>query len=469
MKNKFLLIPLIFLFISCQREKKPNVILFLVDDMGWSDPACYGSDLHQTPNIDKLASKSYLFTNSYSSCNVCSPTRASIMTGKSPARLHLTDWIEGHKYPWAKLNVPNWNMKLDQQEYTMAEAFKSVGYKTAHFGKWHLGETEEYWPENHGFDINIGGWSKGAPRKDNKLGYDGYFSPFGNPRINDEQEDEYLTEYLANQVCQYIKKQRSSEQPFFINFWLYNVHTPLQARAEKVAKYQELLKEDAHHKNATYAAMVEHTDEAMGAVLQALKAADLDENTIILFSSDNGGLIGKGKTKVTNNAPLREGKGTMYEGGTRIPTVLYVPQALEKTKVISTPVISMDYFPTLAALTNISLKNPMDGVDWSPLFKDETINREALYWHYPHYHQQGAVPHSIIRKGDWKLIQNFETGVYELYNLKQDVSESTNLLESHTAVAQELLSDLKNWQQEVEAQFPAENEKFNSKKRWRKK
>ena len=468
--NKFLLlVSVLFLLISCQTKKKPNVILFLVDDMGWTDPACFGSDLHQTPNIDKLASKGYLFTNSYSSCNVCSPTRASIMTGKSPARLHLTDWIEGHKYPWAKLNVPDWNMKLDQQEYTMAEAFKEAGYVTAHFGKWHLGETEEYWPENHGFDLNVGGWSKGAPRRDKKLGYDGYFSPFGNPRIKDEQEDEYLTEYLSKRVCNYIKAQKSSEQPFFINFWLYNVHTPLQARAEKVAKYQELLKEDGHHKNATYAAMVEYTDEAMGAVLQALQAANLDENTIILFSSDNGGLIGKGKNKVTNNAPLRNGKGTMYEGGTRIPTVLYVPNALDSTKVISTPVISMDYFPTLAGLTNISLNNTLDGMDWTPLFKDEPINREALYWHYPHYHQQGGVPHSIIRKGDWKLIQNFETDSFELYNLSEDISEANNLIEIHAGIAKDLLSDLKNWQQEVGAQFPTVNADFNPKKRLRKK
>ncbi|WP_430810875.1 MULTISPECIES: sulfatase [unclassified Carboxylicivirga] len=460
------IIALFVLLTSCKEKKQTNVILFLVDDLGWTDLACYGSDLHQTPNIDKLASKGYLFTNSYSSCNVCSPTRASIMTGKSPARLHITDWIEGHKYPWAKLSVPDWNMKLDTNEYTMAEAFKSAGYKTAHFGKWHLGETEEYWPENHGFDINVGGWSKGAPRWDTQLGYNGYFSPFGNPHIKDEQEDEYLTEYLSKRVCDYIKEQKSSKQPFFINFWLYNVHTPLQAKAEKVAKYQELISDNAHHTNATYAAMVEHTDDAMGAILKALKDANLDENTIILFSSDNGGLIGKGKHKVSNNAPLREGKGTMYEGGTRIPTVLYLPNTLDSTKVISTPVISMDYLPTLAALTNVPLKNPLDGVDWSPLLRDESINREALYWHYPHYHQQGAVPHSIIRKGDWKLIQNFETEEYEFYNLKDDLSESNNLINSHSNLANDLLADLKKWQEEVDAQYPTKNENFNPKKRW---
>lgn len=468
MKKIGLFLSILILFTSCQKEKKKNVILFLVDDMGWTDPACFGSDLHQTPNIDKLASKGFLFTNSYSSCNVCSPTRASIMTGKSPARLHLTDWIEGHKYPWAKLSVPDWNMKLDQQEYTIAEAFKEAGYSTAHFGKWHLGETQEYWPENHGFDMNVGGWAKGAPHRNKKLGYKGYFAPFGNPRIKDENEEEHLTEYLTERVCNYINEHETSEQPFFINFWLYNVHTPLQAKEEKVEKYKQLIKEGGHHKNATYAAMVEHTDEAMGAILEALKANNMDENTIILFSSDNGGLIGKGKHKVTNNAPLRRGKGTMYEGGTRIPTVLYVPDMLNKTKLINTPVISMDYFPTLAALAGIEVDSSIDGKDWSPLLADKSINRNSLHWHYPHYHQEGAVPHGIIRQGDWKLIQNFETGEYELYNLKDDIGETNNLMESHSEKANNLIADLKKWQQEVGAQLPTKNDNFHSKKRWKK-
>jgi len=461
------------LFINCTnaQKKKPNVLLILVDDMGWTDLGSYGSDLYQSPHIDKLANEGVQFTNSYSACTVCSPTRASIATGKYPARIHVTDWIEGHKFPWAKLNVPDWTMYLDSEEYTMAEAFKDAGYNTAHFGKWHLGEKEENWPENHGFDLNIGGWKKGAPNRNKKEGYTGYFSPYGNPRLEDGPVGEYLTERLANEVCDYIDE--SSDAPFFVNLWLYNVHTPLQATQEKIDKYTKLIDTTSRHQNPTYAAMVEHTDDAVGKIIAKLKEKGMYENTIILFSSDNGGLIGKSKKTVTNNAPLRNGKGDIYEGGVRIPTIIYVPKNNFKRKKIAAPIISMDYYPTLTDLAGITTKKvtsqTVDGKSLLSLMQGNTEEREAIYWHYPHYHQEGGVPYSAIRMGDWKLIENFETNTFELYNLKKDISESKNLVHKNPTIAEKLKNNLDAWRKDVNAQYPSQNENFIKSKERKKK
>lgn len=461
------------LFISCTnaQKKKPNVVLILVDDMGWTDLESFGSDLHQSPNIDKLADEGVQFTNSYSSCTVCSPTRASIVTGKYPARINVTDWIEGHKFPWAKLNVPDWTMYLDAEEYTMAEAFKDAGYKTAHFGKWHLGEKEENWPENHGFDINIGGWKKGAPNKNKALGSNGYFSPYGNPRLEDGPDGEYLTERLSNDVCNYIDE--NSETTFFVNLWLYNVHTPLQAKQEKIDKYKRLIDSTANHQNPTYAAMVEHTDEAVGKIINKLKDKGLYENTIILFSSDNGGLIGKSKNKVTNNTPLRTGKGDIYEGGVRIPTIIYAPQRNFNNKKVDEPIISMDYYPTLMDLAGITTKKTtsqtVDGKSILPFMNGKSPEREAIYWHYPHYHQEGGVPYSAVRMGDWKLIENFETNTFELYNLRDDISETKNMLNERPDLVSELKNKLNDWRANVNAQYASPNIRFDKARERKKK
>ncbi|WP_430809501.1 MULTISPECIES: sulfatase [unclassified Carboxylicivirga] len=451
--------------IACQSsydKTSPNVIMILVDDMGWTDLACYGSDYHQTPNIDQLASEGTLFTNSYSSCNVCSPTRAALMTGKNPARLHLTDWIEGHKYPWAKLKVPEWKMYLDAKEYTLAEAFKDAGYYTAHIGKWHLGETEKDWPEHHGFDVNIAGWSKGAPNRNAKNGSKGYFSPYGNPRLNDGEEGEYLTERLTDQVCKVIQEQKN--KPFFINFWLYNVHMPLQAKENKIQKYVALSDSAKNHYNPKYAAMVEHSDDAVGKVVAQLKESGLFENTIILLASDNGGLIGKGKRKITSNAPLRHGKGGIYEGGIRIPTILYAPTINKANDIIHEPVITEDYYPTLFELAGIHLADKnvaLDGQSWLPLLEGEqTLKRDAIHWHYPHYHQEGAVPHSAIRQGKWKLIENLETNSFELYNLEEDLGEKNDLHRQYPDILSELKNNLDIWRKDVNAQMPKNNPEF---------
>ncbi len=462
---------IILLGCNAQKSEKPNVILILVDDMGWTDLGSFGSDLYQSPNIDKLAEEGIKFTNSYASCTVCSPTRASIVTGKYPARLNLTDWIEGHKYPWAKLNVPDWTMYLESSEYTIAEAFKDAGYKTAHFGKWHLGEKEENWPENHGFDLNVGGWKKGAPYRDKKKGYNGYFSPYGNPRLEDGPKDEYLTERLGDEVCNFIDKNRGDA--FFVNLWFYNVHTPLQAKQEKIDKYKELSNENSRHQNPTYAAMVEHTDDAVGKIIDKLKEEGLFENTIILFSSDNGGLIGKPNREVTNNSPLRTGKGDIYEGGVRVPTIIYSPKHNFKTKKIDDPIISMDYYPTLTELAGISnekIQNQtVDGKSLLSLMEGKNSQREDIYWHYPHYHQEGGVPYSSVRMNDWKLIENFETNTFELYNLKDDISESKNLIDQNPEIASKLKNKLKNWREEVGAQYASPNENFEKEKQRKKK
>jgi len=454
------------------KSDNPNVVLILVDDLGWTDLGSFGSDLYQSPNIDQLVSEGVKFTNSYSSCTVCSPTRASIVTGKYPARLNVTDWIEGHKYPWAKLNVPDWTMYLDDKEYTMAEAFKDAGYNTAHFGKWHLGEKEENWPENHGFDVNVGGWKKGAPNLNKKNGTNGYFSPYGNPRLEDGSEGEYLTERLTNEVVNYIKNNDS--KPFFINFWLYNVHTPLQAKEEKINKYKEIINPSSRHRNPKYAAMVEHTDEAVGKIIKTLKEKGLYENTIILFSSDNGGLIGNPKRPVTNNSPLRTGKGDIYEGGVRIPTILYAPKHNFKSKEIKTPIISMDYYPTLMDLAGISSDKTkaqtIDGESLVPVLKGVSSKKQdAIYWHYPHYHEQGGVPYSAVLWKDWKLIENFQTNTFELYNLENDISESINLIDKNPEIAEKLKIMLKEWRDNVDAQYPTPNENFIKAKKRKKK
>jgi arylsulfatase A-like enzyme len=410
---------------------QPNVIFILVDDMGWKDTGVYGSDFHLTPNIDKLAADGVQFTNGYSACTVSSPTRASVMTGKYPARLHITDWIEGHKFPQAKLKVPDWTMYLPAEEFTMAEAFKAAGYTTAHIGKWHLGEQEKDWPEFHGFDLNIGGWSKGSPALNKARGQNGYFSPYGNPRLKDGPEGEYLTERLADEACTFVEKQRS--EPFFLNLWFYNVHTPLQAKQDKVDRYTALVDSSALQMNPVYAAMVEHVDDAVGRLVATLKKLNLYDNTLIVFTSDNGGLIGNGRRKVTNNSPLRLGKGQMYEGGVRVPLILKQLKQKAAGAVNSTPVMSIDFLPTFVDLLNLpvdkSVQRGFDGTSIKPLLQEKpsALKRKALYWHYPHYHTEGATPYSAVRWGDWKLIHSIETNTYELYNLKEDIGETNNL------------------------------------------
>lgn len=443
---------------TAQTQKQPNIVFVLIDDMGWKDLSCYGSDYHQTPHIDHLANDAVRFTNGYSACTVSSPSRAAIMTGKYPAKTHITDWIEGYRMPHAKLQIPDWTMFLPLEETTMAEVFKSAGYSTAHIGKWHLGEDEKYWPENQGFDINIAGWRRGQPNLDKKNKTNGYFAPYGNPRLKDGPDGEYLTERLADEACTYIEKSRN--KPFFLNLWFYNVHTPLQAKQDKINKYKAIVDSTKLQMNPTYAAMVEHVDDAVGKVVAKLKEEGLYDNTIIIFTSDNGGLIGKGKNKVTNNYPLRNGKGHIYEGGVRVPLIIKSVGKSQMNKVCDTPVISIDFLPTLIDIASVKVKPTIrkgfDGVSLKSLIEGTAtdLSRKSIFWHYPHYHSEGATPYSAVRMGDWKLIHIMETNSYELYNIKNDLSETTNLFKTQPKVAQKLTLELEKFKKQTAAQMP---------------
>ncbi|MBB5268755.1 sulfatase [Algibacter amylolyticus] len=446
-------------------ESKPNVVLFVVDDLGWTDMGAYGSDLYQTPNVDKLASEGVLYTDAYSACTVCSPTRASILTGKYPARINLTDWITGHVKKYGKIKIPEWNQELSQDEYTLGEAFQDNGYETFHVGKWHLGEEEKNWPEHNGFDENIGGFKAGSPAAHSG---GGYFSPYNNPRLNDGPDGEYLTERLTNEVVKLIDDNQ--KKPFFINFWLYNVHTPLEASQEKVDKYKSIVNLEGHHTNVTYAAMVEHMDDALGKVVKTLKEKGLDENTIIVFTSDNGGLRGNfenDRRKVTDNFPLRSGKGDIYEGGVRIPLIIKWPNKIKSGVTRNTMSISADIYPTLMGLANLKFPETksqyFDGVDLSnELLNQQKVKRETVYWHYPHYHLEGATPYSALRHKNWKLIYKYETKQYELYDLKTDIGEEEDLSQINPEKLKELSELLHKWLQDTDAQIPVLNEAFDA-------
>lgn len=446
------------IFPNGMKAGNPNIVFILVDDLGWTDLSVSGSDYYQTPNVDQLAKEGMMFTNAYSACTVSSPTRASILTGKYPAKLHLTDWIEGWKADNTKLQIPQWTMYLPQEEVTLAEIFRDAGYRTGHFGKWHLGKDEKYWPENQGFEVNVGGWAKGSPNRDKAENYSGYFSPYGNPRLTDGKDGEYLTERLTNEACSFI--ERYQKESFFLNFWLYNVHTPLQAEKEKIDKYKVLQDTAKRHKNPTYAAMVEHMDDAVGKLVKKLKKLNLYDNTIIVFTSDNGGLIGGGIEKVTNNSPLRRGKGDKYEGGVRVPLIIKDKAGKINKRIESTPVISVDFLPTLVEISGISfdktvLKN-VDGISLKPLLQKSNgkIRRNSIYWHYPHYHREGATPYSALRNDNWKLIHIMETDSYELYNLATDIGEKNNLTATHPKMTKRLTRELENWKKKMNAQMP---------------
>ena len=452
------------LFSCCnKKENKPNIIFILVDDLGWTDTSSYGSKFYQTPNIDYLASNGVKFTNAYAASNVCSPTRASILTGKYPARLHLTDFIPGKISPNTKLLPPKWNKFLDTSEITIAKAFKNYGYTTAHIGKWHLGKDKKYWPENHGFDINIGGWSSGQPIINKRKNSNGYFSPYGNPKLEDGKQGEYLTKRLTEEAKQFIKNNQS--KPFFLNLWFYSVHTPLQAEKEKIEKYQRKKNKSIHHKNPTYAAMVEHVDDAVGEIIKTLQDLHLDKETIIVFTSDNGGLIGnhaRFKEKVTSNYPLRSGKGDVYEGGVRVPTIFYYPSKI-KPRAEKTPIISVDFFPTLLQLSEIKNKDDynFDGVSLADiLIKNENLEVRPLFWHYPHYHTEGAKPHSAIRFKNYKLIHHLETDSLQLFNLEKDIGEKINIANIKPKTTVKLFSMLQEFKQKVKAQEPIINLKY---------
>ena len=435
-------------------ERPPNVILVLIDDMGWTDLGCYGSSFYETPNIDKLAAGGMRLTGGYSACTVCSPTRAAVMTGKYPARLHITDWIPGHDRPFAKRKPPAWTQHLPHEETTIAEIFKSAGYVTAHIGKWHLGN-EEFWPTTHGFDKNIGGNHRGQPPS--------YFFPYERqgiklPGLNFGSREEYLTDRLTEEALQFITVNKN--KPFFLYLPHYTVHTPLQAKAELIKKYEAKAKPDAPQHNATYAAMIESLDEGIGRILTRLETLKLTENTIVVFTSDNGGLLSS-----TTNLGLRAGKGSAYEGGVRVPLIFSYPPRIKAGSTSDVPAMSIDLLPTLIDLCDLPEEESWpkwDGVSIAPaLTQTGEVQREALYWHYPHYHPGGATPYGAVRAGDWRLAEWYEDDRVELYNLKDDPEERTDLAGSRPEKREELLSLLRTWRKDVGAQMPAPNPNYD--------
>ncbi len=432
-------------------ERPANVILILIDDLGWTDLGCQGSKFYETPHIDRLAAGGMRLSSGYSACTVCSPTRAAVMTGKYPARLHVTDWIEGHKRPFAKLKVPDWTMQLPHEETTIAEVFQSAGYTTAHIGKWHLGG-EDFWPKTQGFDQNIGGNHRGQPPS--------YFFPYETaaiklPGLSQGQPGEYLTDRLTDEAARFITANKN--QPFFLYLPHYTVHTPLQARPELVAKYRAKAERlpEAAQKNAVYAAMIESLDDGIGRIMATLDELRLREQTIVVFTSDNGGLMSS-----TSNAPLRVGKGSAYEGGVRVPLIVSYPPAIASGTTSNVPAMSIDLLPTLVDLCGLApkVKLSCDGISLAAALKQTgKVQRDALYWHYPHYHPGGATPYGAARAGDYRLVEFYEDSRVELYHLHDDVGEQRDLAASQPAKRDELLALLHAWRKDVNAQMPTPN------------
>ena len=448
-----------------------NVVMILVDDLGYMDVSCNNPDtFYETPNIQRLASSGVRFTQGYAANPVCSPTRYSILTGKYPTRVGATNFFSGTRagrFLPAELNDV---MPLD--ELTIAEALREHGYATFFAGKWHLGPTEEFWPEHQGFDINRGGWSLGGPYGGKK-----YFSPYGNPRLSDGPDGEHLPNRLALETAAFIEQNR--DRPFFAYLCFYSVHTPLIARPDLVAKYQrkaeqlsglgqqEFASEEQNlptddprlvrtvQSHAVYAAMVEAMDQAVGVVLDQLAELGLEDHTAVIFMSDNGGLS-TSEGSPTSNVPLRGGKGWLYEGGIREPMLIRWPQAAAAGRVSETPVISTDFYPTILDIVGIDQRpgQHQDGISLVPLLSgDGQLPERALFWHYPHYSNQGGFPGAAIRQGDWKLIERFEDGRVQLFNLRDDLSERRDLAAQDSTRVARMRQRLHDWYRQVGAKF----------------
>ena len=449
-------------------SSRQNLILIVADDLGWADLGCYGSDLHETPHLDRLASEGVRFTDAYSASPVCTPTRASILTGKHPARLHMTIWRESAKSRGdRRLLQPICLDSLPLEHQTLAEVLGGQGYYNAHIGKWHLGRAESY-PQPHGFHRNVGGTLWGAPQT--------FWYPYAGeqyfrdwryvPDMEPGEEGEYLTDKLTDKALEIMEAQVSKGRPFYINLWYHTVHTPIEGKPELVAKYEKKIGPESVQRNPIYAAMVESLDENVGRVLETVDALGIREETLVVFTSDNGGFVNPCKLNpelpVANNSPLRSGKGSVYEGGIRVPLMLRGPGIAKG--VSQELVYSCDLFPTfLDSFGTFDLldDSPRDGMSFAPILKDpeERLDREALYFHYPHYYPTTS-PVSAVRSGDWKLLRYYEDSRVELYNLAEDPSETRDLAKERPMDASRLLANLEDWLDEVEALEPELNPNF---------
>lgn len=500
-------------------QRPPNVVLFLVDDLGWSDLTCYGSRFYETPCIDALAQRSVRFTQAYAACHVCSPTRASILTGKYPARLHLTDWLPGRKdFPFQKLKNAEIHQQLPLAEITLAEALKDHGYRTAHIGKWHLGE-EPYGPLQQGFDVQIPRWNKGWPKVS-------FHAPFELDGLADEPGD-YLTDRLTDEAEKFMEDSR--ERPFFLYLSHFAVHDPIEGRHDLVAYYEQkqrslphdgtpafvlegnpddqpplarnalasmiekpawagfrvlpkrTVKIKQHQDNVQFAAMVTAMDESLGRIVEKLKALGLEENTIVVFFSDNGGMsaanFGRPSRVVpqdrldaafsTSNLPLRGAKGWLYEGGIRVPLIIHLPNGSRQGRVCDEPVISNDLYPTILELAGLPARPQQhrDGVSLAALLKgdNQQWERPSLFWHFPHYSNHGLQsPAAAVRSGDYKLIEYLENNTVQLFNLNTDISEQHDLSTSQPDKVAELREMLHRWQAEVSARRTEPNPEYDA-------
>jgi arylsulfatase A len=465
------LFPALFLAASAVAADRPNVVVILADDLGAVDLGCYGADLHETPRLDALAKDSVLFRQAYASAPVCSPTRAALMTGKHPARVGITIWaegsIEGPKN--RKLLQGDSKHDLPPAEVTLAEHLHDAGYATALVGKWHLGDGDHA-PETQGFDVNIGGTRWGAPQT--------FFWPYrGSGRFGQEfrylpglplgRPGDYLTDKLTDAAISFIDS--AGQQPFFLYLAHHAPHTPIEAPKDSVSHFQATLKPELKHQNPGYAAMVKSLDENVGRVLDHLRTHGLLDNTIVVFTSDNGGYIGIDRKSAfaapcTNNFPLRSGKGSLYEGGIRVPLIVRWPGMAAGER--AQPVHTCDLFFTLLAAAGLqsAADLPADGLDLSALIKNSQskIARDTLYWHYPHYYET-TTPVSAIRAGDWKLLEYFEDGRRELFNLHDDPAEKNDLAKSQAETVVELSKQLAVWRNDVNAKLPKPNPDFRAK------
>ena len=459
---------LLFLFIfSCsEKNSQHNLVFIIVDDLGWKDVGYMGSDFYETPNIDKLSDNSTVFNSAYSASPVCSPTRASIMTGKHHVRVNITDWIPGVNPKNRYLVGPEDIHQLPLEEVTIAEILESNGYSTMYSGKWHLG-SEGFYPEDQGFTTNKGGFEKGSP-----MG--GYYSPYKNPKLSDGPEGEYLTDRLTDESIEFIEK-RDVSKPFAVFLSFYNVHTPIQANLKHIDYYENKLKKYSdtdiqttnegeaisvlNQRNTRYASMVHSTDENIGRLISFLKEKNLYNNTLIIFTSDNGGLSTQAKLAPTSTKPLRAGKGWLYEGGIRIPQLIkFVNQ--KNQHLNDNPVVSYDLFATV--VNHLKLNHNLDekdGIDLS--FSNKKIKREYILWHFPHYHGSLWKPGSAIRNGDWKLLKFYEENKLELYNLKNDLGEETDLSSRYPLIVKKLSNQMNKMLAEMNGKVPTINQNLN--------